>query len=87
MSERVTCRRGVERLMDYSEGRLDPAVRHEIDAHLAGCARCRGFARSYVATPRILRRATEAVLPAAVARGLRRRLLAARPGRIRTRRG
>jgi len=87
MSHAVTCRHGVECLMDHAEGRLDRAARRAIDTHVAGCVRCQGFVRSYAATPPILRRATAAVLPAAVARSLRRRLLAARPGRLRTRRG
>jgi anti-sigma factor RsiW len=57
----VTCQRGVERLMDYLEGALSAPVRAALEAHVAGCPRCRAFIASYRETPRILRDATERV--------------------------
>jgi anti-sigma factor RsiW len=73
-----SCRDGVERLMDYLEGALGLGEREAIDAHLAGCARCVAFVESYVHTPRILRAATTATLPADAAASLRRFLAARR---------
>ena len=60
----VTCLSGVELLMDYLEGVLAPDVRAALDAHVAGCERCAAFVASYCETPRILREATAATLPA-----------------------
>jgi anti-sigma factor RsiW len=56
---RVTCEAGVERLMDYLEGALSLQVREPLEAHVAGCPRCRAFVMSYQETPRILRQATD----------------------------
>jgi anti-sigma factor RsiW len=74
----LTCRDGVERLMDYLEGMLAPAERAAIDLHVAGCPRCVAFVESYVRTPRIVRAATAATLPAERATALRRFLAARR---------
>jgi anti-sigma factor RsiW len=78
MNPDTTCRLGVARLMDYMEGTLRAPARRRLEAHVAGCGRCRGFVRSYAATPGIVRGATEARLPARAARALGRRLAAAR---------
>jgi hypothetical protein len=43
-----------------------------VDTHVAGCPRCRAFLRSYLETPRILRAATHAAMPAGVQDSLRR---------------
>lgn len=59
----VVCASGVELLMEYLEGALAPEVQADLEAHVAGCARCVAFIASYRATPRILRRATLAALP------------------------
>ena len=59
-----TCASGVELLMDYLEGELPADVRAAIEQHVAGCPRCVAFVESYRATPRILRDATAATLPA-----------------------
>ena len=64
MTGGVVCRSGVELLMDYLEGLLDPEVRTAIEAHVAGCARCQAFLASYQATPRIVRDATRVDMPA-----------------------
>jgi anti-sigma factor RsiW len=60
----LACVSGVELLMDYLEGVLPADVHAALEAHVAGCARCAAFVASYVETPRILREATAATLPA-----------------------
>jgi len=55
---------GVDLLMDYLEGVLPADVRTAIEEHVAGCPRCMAFVASYRETPRILRDATAATLPA-----------------------
>jgi anti-sigma factor RsiW len=60
----ITCASGVELLMDYLEGTLSAELRSAVDAHVAGCPRCVAFIASYRETPRILREATAATLPA-----------------------
>jgi anti-sigma factor RsiW len=59
----VTCASGVQRLMEYLEGVLPPAVGADLEAHVAACPRCTAFVASYRDTPRILREATAAALP------------------------
>ena len=61
----VTCASGVELLMDYLEGAPAAAgAARDLEAHVAACERCRAYIASYRATPRILRDATTAELPA-----------------------
>jgi anti-sigma factor RsiW len=60
----VRCVSGVELLADYLDGVLPADVSAALGEHVAGCERCRAFVASYQATPRILREATDAVLPA-----------------------
>lgn len=67
----VTCVTGVELLMDYLEGVLSPEVRAALDEHVAGCDRCAAFVASYCETPRIVRGATAATLPADVEASLK----------------
>jgi anti-sigma factor RsiW len=74
----LTCRQGVERLVDYLEGVLSVSERAAIDLHMAGCPRCVAFVESYVETPRIWRAATAVEPPTAVAAALRRFLAARR---------
>ena len=50
--------------MFAAEAELPADVRTAIEAHVAGCPRCVAFVESYRATPRILREATAATLPA-----------------------
>jgi anti-sigma factor RsiW len=73
-----TCQDGVERLTDYLEGALGAPEREAIDTHVAGCLRCVAFLESYVETPRIMRAATAATLPADVGAALRGFLAARR---------
>lgn len=74
----VACASGVDLLMDYLEGELPAEVQAELDAHLSGCPRCVAFIAAYRATPRILREATAASLPAELASSLRAVLRARR---------
>ena len=67
----VVCASGVELLMDYLEGELPADVSAELEAHVAGCARCAAFVASYQATPRILRDATTVTLPADIEASLK----------------
>ena len=80
MTGTMTCRDGVRVLMDFTEGLLPTGVRQAVEDHVAVCGRCQGFVRSYRETPRILRQATVARMPARL--GLRlRRTIAALPAR------
>lgn len=74
----IACASGVELLMDYLEGVLPDDARSAFDAHLAGCPRCVAFIASYRETPRILREATGAALPADMQESLRAFLRAKR---------
>jgi anti-sigma factor RsiW len=67
----IACVSGVDLLMDYLEGILAADVRSALDAHVARCERCAAFVASYCATPRIVRNATEAALPADVEASLK----------------
>jgi anti-sigma factor RsiW len=67
----IVCATGVELLMDYLDGVLSADVRAALDEHVAGCERCTAFVASYCATPRILRDATAASLPADVEASLK----------------
>ena len=60
----IVCVSGVELLMDYLDGVLPADLHAALDEHVAGCARCAAFVTSYLETPRILREATAATLPA-----------------------
>lgn len=60
----VACVSGVELLMDFLEGVLPPELHAALEKHVAGCPRCAAFVASYLATPRILREATDVSLPA-----------------------
>ena len=59
----VTCVSGVDLLADYLEDVLPPDVRASIERHVLGCERCQAFVASYEATPKILRDATDVVMP------------------------
>ena len=78
MSPTPTCRDGAERLMDYMDGVLDEPLRRAIDEHIAGCARCQAFVRSYASVSVILRDATRAELTPAAQDALRRALASRR---------
>ena len=60
----LRCASGVELLADYLEGVLPADVSASLEQHVVGCERCRAFLASYQATPKILRAATDVVLPA-----------------------
>ena len=67
----IVCVSGVGLLMDYLEGVLSADVKAALDEHVAGCPRCAAFVASYRETPRILREATMATLPADIEASLR----------------
>jgi len=58
----LACASGVDLLMEYLEGTLPATTVAALDAHVSGCARCQAFVASYLATPRILREATDVEL-------------------------
>jgi len=64
------CVSGVDVLADYLEGLLPPDRRASVEQHVLGCERCQAFVASYQATPRILRDATDVVLPEELRRSL-----------------
>jgi anti-sigma factor RsiW len=66
----ISCRTGVELLMDYLEGVVPEDMRKLLDSHVAGCPKCTAFVASYVATPRIVRDATAAAMPPELQRSL-----------------
>jgi anti-sigma factor RsiW len=66
----VSCKTGVELLMDYLEGMVPDDVRTVLESHVAECPRCAAFVDSYLATPRILRAATAAAMPPELQRSL-----------------
>jgi anti-sigma factor RsiW len=66
----VSCASGVELLMDYLEGVLPTETAAALEAHVAGCPRCEAFVASYRETPRIVREATAATLPAELEQSL-----------------
>ncbi len=74
----VTCASGVQLLMDYLEGALPPDLSADLEAHVAACPRCAAFVASYRETPRILREATAAALPAGLEESLQAFLRARR---------
>jgi anti-sigma factor RsiW len=80
----IVCASGVELLMDYLDGVLPPELRAALDEHVAGCPRCTAFVSSYLATPRIMREATAATLPADLEESLKV-FLSARTGAFKAR--
>jgi anti-sigma factor RsiW len=74
----IACASSVELLMDYLEEELPTDLRSAVDAHVARCPRCVAFIASYRETPRILREATAATLPADLQASLRAFLRAQR---------
>jgi anti-sigma factor RsiW len=74
---------GVELLMEYLEGTLPSDLRQALDEHVAGCERCAAFVASYLNTPRIIRDATAAPLPADIEASLKA-FLRARTGAFRS---
>jgi anti-sigma factor RsiW len=68
----VVCASGVELLNDYLEGVLPDDLRSELEAHVVACPRCTAFVAAYRETPRLLREATAAALPAELEASLMR---------------
>jgi len=59
----LRCSFGVDLLADYLDDLLPADVRASLERHVLGCERCQAFIASYQATPKILRVATDVVLP------------------------
>jgi len=74
MIKEMTCRQAVGCLMRYVEDRLSSIERRALESHFVICHRCLEFAQSYVQTPRIVREATNTLIPAKTARRLRRQI-------------
>lgn len=47
MKDFFKCQECVELLTDYLEGNLEEPIREKLDEHLAGCAPCINFVRSF----------------------------------------
>ena len=54
MDHDLTCRELVELVTDYLEGRLSPAERERVDAHLAACDGCTAYIEQMRLTLRAL---------------------------------
>ena len=77
----MTCRELSEFLIDYHSGDLNPEEHARFEAHLAGCAACVEYLRSYEETIRLVKGAfirPEDAVPANVPNELVRAILAAR---------
>ncbi|MBI3207009.1 MAG: zf-HC2 domain-containing protein [Myxococcales bacterium] len=68
----LTCARVLEHLPDFIDGRLAPAERASVEAHLAGCDVCERFGGSYGAVVAALRR--ELGTPEPLSRDVEQRL-------------
>jgi anti-sigma factor RsiW len=60
----TSCRDIAERADSLAEGGLDPALRRELEAHLAGCPQCQAFVAQLDLTSRALRALPPPELPA-----------------------
>ena len=77
----LTCRELVDFLADYLDTTLAPDVRAAFETHIAGCAGCGAYLRSYAETIRLVKRACSAPadpVPREVPEDLVRAILAAR---------
>lgn len=77
----MTCRQLNDFIVDYRSGALSPDVRTQFDAHLAACADCVAYLKSYEETIRLARgalRAPDDPIPADVPEKLVHAILAAR---------
>lgn len=63
MAHNPGCCKAVRFLADYLERRLEPHVRAELDAHLAGCPACVAQVRTYESTVSLLRSLRDDDLP------------------------
>lgn len=61
------CKDSISLLQDFLDGELSPEDTRHLKEHLAGCAPCVDFLRTYRATPGLCRRALEARMPQEVA--------------------
>jgi anti-sigma factor RsiW len=80
----MTCKQLTEFIMDYRSGALPPAVRVEFEAHLAACADCVRYLKTYEDSIRLARGAFGApddAVPADVPEELVQAILAVRSKR------
>jgi anti-sigma factor RsiW len=61
------CKDSISLLLDYLDGELPPDEARHLQEHLAGCAPCVDFVRTYRATPGVCRKALSQRMPQAVA--------------------
>jgi len=57
------CRELFERLSEYLDGELDPALCAEMDTHLGGCAPCEAFLESLRRTIAVVERLPVPAIP------------------------
>jgi len=53
MKDFFRCQECVDLLTDYLEGNLDPDTRMKLDEHLAGCAPCINFVKTFEKSARM----------------------------------
>ncbi len=54
IERKITCQEFVALLAEYIDGDLSAQRRSRMDAHLASCARCSAYHRSYAATIKLV---------------------------------
>lgn len=72
----MTCRDAIERLADYLERTLAPAVLDELERHLIGCEPCRAYLATYRKTRALGAHAARVAMPDEMKARLRQFLLA-----------
>jgi anti-sigma factor RsiW len=72
--EDLSCQRFTDLLSDFVEGRVPPEELRAMDAHRLACARCSELLADYERIPGVVRRATDASMPAGAKARLRRLL-------------
>jgi hypothetical protein len=70
----MRCDDAIALFTEYRDGDLDPSTRAELEAHLAGCARCRAEYEAIDAARALLRDLRPEPTPSGLARGVRARL-------------
>ena len=72
----MNCKDFIGLLADFLEMTLPPAVFADLEAHLAGCAPCQAYLRTYRRTQEVATAAERASLPAAMPAEMKSRLRA-----------
>lgn len=71
----MTCKRAIEKLMEYLDGELSAAGRAEFEAHLAICAACRSYLATYGKTCDLVAKVNRVELPEILKSRLRKLLI------------